>query len=76
MAIATLSIDIEARLASLQDGLDKTMRSVETTMGRLSGSVTAVGAALGAIIPRGHGFIVWHGPQAPAGVLSGLFDRD
>jgi hypothetical protein len=49
MAIATLSIDIEARLASLQDGLDKTMRSVETTMGRLSGSVTAVGAALGAL---------------------------
>ena len=44
MAIATLSIDIEARLASLQDGLDKTMRSVDQSMGRLAGSVTAVPA--------------------------------
>lgn len=49
MAIATLSIDIEARLASLQDGLDETMRSVDQSMGRLAGSVTAVGAALGAL---------------------------
>lgn len=53
MSLATLSIDIVARLASLQDGLDKAGRlsakraaDIENQWKRIGAAATAVGAAL------------------------------
>lgn len=61
MALATLSIDLEARLAKLQEGLDKAGRLSEKTAAQIQGhwdSMTAVaekfGVALGAAFSVEH----------------------
>ena len=51
MPIAKLSIDLEARLANLQAGLDKAGLLAEPTAGRIEGAFAGVGSALSVAVP-------------------------